>query len=106
MFTERAADRVIAKDGETFFSFDLMHKLLTVHKLNSSQVFLYTAIYHRLAQQDDEIIILDDLVEATGYNLSTIINNIKVLQEKKLIERWIPTNTNRRKSHWAVNKAV
>lgn len=107
MFTEATADRIIAKDGETFFSYELIHKLLTVHELNPSQLVLYMAIYDRLNKRHgDPVIILDELVEATGLNLTTVMKSVKVLQQKDLIEKWVPSNTNRRKSHWAVNKAV
>lgn len=107
-FRENMLDHVHNQDGKTFFTFDLMHKLLVVHDLSYSQMTLFIAIMDKLEKNEDgnRAITLQYLADATGLNKSTIITHCDYMEARKLLKRWVPGNTNKRKTHWEINKTI
>lgn len=108
MFTEKMADHVHQHGEKTFFTFDLMHKLVVEHKLSYSQMTLYIAIMDKLSKNKDgdKAITLKALAEASGLNMSTVITHSDYMQEIGLLKRWVPNNTNKRKTQWEINEVI
>lgn len=104
----KTAEHVHQYGEKTFFTFDLMHELITTHELSYSQMTLYIAVMDKLAKNEkgNQAITLKYLADATGLNMSTIITHSDFMEEKGLLKRWVPGNTNKRKTHWEINEVI
>lgn len=106
MKTEQLTDHIVRKGDKTYFSFDLVHKLLTVYELNHSQAITFMAIADKLAKEDGNIMSMEKVANLVKMNRVSVTQNCNVLQDKGLVERWIPEHTNVRANRWSVSAAV
>ena len=102
--TEAMADHYTLVGNEIYFSFPLITKLLTEYKINGTQVVMYLCVADYLIghkdQENGNAITLDYIAATTGINKTTVFANMKVLEEKQLIKRWIPQGTNKRTTRY------
>lgn len=101
---DAVVDHYTLVGDEIYFSFPLINKLLTEYKVNGTQVVMYLCVADYLIghkdQEDGNAITLDYIAATTGINKTTVFANMKVLEEKQLIKRWIPQNSNRRTTRY------
>ena len=88
-------------DGENYFSFALVSKLMTEYKCRGNQIALYMAIADAV-MRDEKVVPIEYLRSVTGLNKATIPIVAEALVEKGLIKKWIP-NTIPRTTHYDVN---
>ena len=89
-------------DGENYFSFSLVTKLITEYKCRGNQITIYMAIADAIMKDGDNAVSIDYLRSVTGLNRATIPIITDALHEKGLIEKWIP-NTIPRTTHYKIN---
>lgn len=88
-------------EGENYFSFSLVTKLITEYKCRGNQITIYMAIADAVMEGENAVSI-DYLRSVTGLNRATIPIITDALHEKGLINKWIP-NTIPRTTHYDVH---